>query len=227
MQSGNASAYYDLGGYRRAVSTSSSEARTWFDRGLNWCYGYHHEESMRCFRRAAEHDPNLAMAQWGLAYAAGPNYNKPWEAFLDEERAAALGTARGAVLRALDLRAHASPVETALIEALETRYPVGPEALDDGANGPFAAWNDAYAAAMRGVYERFPDDPDVATLFAEALINRTPWQLWDIAAGVEAPGADTHEAVVVLEKAIEAREAADLPPHPGLLHMLIHAMEMS
>lgn len=227
MQSGNASAYYDLGGYQRAVSTSSGKAQTWFDRGLNWCYGYHHEESMRCYQRSAEHDPDCAMAHWGLAYAAGPNYNKPWEAFLDEERVAALGTARAAVLRALDLRAHASPVETALIEALEKRYPVGPEALDDGASGPFADWNDAYADAMRGVYERFPDDPDVATLFAEALINRTPWQLWDIAAGVEAPGADTHEAVVVLEKAILARETEELPPHPGLLHMLIHVMEMS
>src|SRR5690606_11639992 len=109
----------------------------------------------------------------------------------------------------------------------ETRYPVGPEALDDGANGPFAEWNDAYAAAMRGVYERFPDDPDVATLFAEALINRTPWQLWDIAAGVAAPGADTHEAVVVLAKAIAAREAAALPPHPGRLRMPLHVKEMS
>ncbi len=227
MQSGNASAYYDLGNYRRAVSTSSNASQTWFERGLNWCYGYHHEESMRCFRRAAEQDPNCAMAYWGLAYAAGPNYNKPWEAFLDEERAVALGTARDAVLRALEVRAHASPVETALIEALEQRYPVGPEALDEGASGPFADWNDAYAAAMRGVYERFPDDPDVATLFAEALINRTPWQLWDITAGVEAPGADTHEAMVVLEKAIAAREDGDLPSHPGLLHMLIHVLEMS
>jgi len=147
MQSGNASAYYDLGNYRRAVSTSSNASQTWFERGLNWCYGYHHEESMRCFRRAAEQDPNCAMAYWGLAYGAGPNYNKPWEAFLDEERAVALGTARDAVLRALEVRAHASPVETALIEALEQRYPVGPEALDEGASGPFADWNDAYAAA--------------------------------------------------------------------------------
>lgn len=227
MASGSSGAYYDLGPYRRHVSTTHPEAQAWFDRGLNWCYGYHHDESMRCFERAAALDPRCAMAPWGLAYAAGPNYNKPWEAFLESERAAALATARAATQRALALRAHAAPVEVALIEALAERYPVGADALGVGASGPFAAWNDAYADAMRGVYQRFPDDPDVAALFAEALINRTPWRLWDIGEGVEAPGADTHEAMVVLEKAIAALEATDQPPHPGLLHLLIHVLEMS
>lgn len=227
MASGSSGAFYDLGRYRRHVSTTHPEAQTWFDRGLNWCYGYHHDESMRCFERAAALDPRCAMAAWGQAYAAGPNYNKPWEAFLEEERAAALATARAATQRALALRAHAAPVEAALIEALAERYPVGADALGAGASGPFAAWNDAYADAMRGVYQRFPDDPDVAALFAEALINRTPWRLWDIDEGVEASGADTHEAMVVLEKAIAAREATDQPLHPGLLHLLIHVLEMS
>jgi hypothetical protein len=74
-------AYYDLGSYRRVVSTAASEAQLWFDRGLVWCYGYNHEEAVRCFRRAAEADPDCAMAHWGIAYAAGPNYNKQWKAF--------------------------------------------------------------------------------------------------------------------------------------------------
>ena len=80
--------YYDLGTYGRKVTTSSAEAQVWFDRGLVWCYAYNHEESIRCFRRAAELDPGCAMAYWGIAYAAGPNYNKPWEAFdeVDMER---------------------------------------------------------------------------------------------------------------------------------------------
>ncbi|MCC6311713.1 MAG: hypothetical protein IT345_12475, partial [Trueperaceae bacterium] len=78
--------HHDLGPYSRRVRTASPEAQLWFDRGLAWCYGYHHEEAIRCFQRAASADPGCAMAWWGVAYAAGCNYNKPWEAFLEEER---------------------------------------------------------------------------------------------------------------------------------------------
>ena len=73
--------YYDLGGFGRPVSTTSAEAQLWFDRGLVWCYGFNHEEAVRCFGRAAELDPGCAMAHWGIAYAIGPNYNKDWDAF--------------------------------------------------------------------------------------------------------------------------------------------------
>src|SRR5690606_7317167 len=78
---------YDLGAFSRPIGTSSPEAQVWFDRGLNWCYGFNHDEAIRCFERAALADPDCAMAKWGIAYAAGCNYNKPWEAFLDGERA--------------------------------------------------------------------------------------------------------------------------------------------
>jgi tetratricopeptide (TPR) repeat protein len=91
----------------------------------------------------------------------------------------------------------------------------------------FSAWNDAYAAAMRGVYAAFPDDLDVSSLFAEALINRTPWKLWDLQSGRPAEGASTLEAVEVLEKALNRVERAGLDPHPGQLHMYVHTMEMS
>lgn len=73
--------YYDLGSYTRPITTTSKEAQAWFDRGLIWCYGYNHDEAVRCFKKAAKHDPNCAMAHWGIAYAAGPNYNKQWVAF--------------------------------------------------------------------------------------------------------------------------------------------------
>jgi tetratricopeptide (TPR) repeat protein len=213
--------YYDLGTYGRPVSTSSPEAQLWFDRGLAWCYGFNHEESVRCFRRAAEHDRECAMAYWGVAYAAGPNYNKGWEAFEDGERLAAVADAHAAAREALRLAGGASPVEQALIEALQRRYPSETPAED------CSIWNEGYAAAMRDVYARYPDDPDVATLFAEALMNRTPWQLWDLATGEPAEGADTLEAVGVLERAMRAVEAAGPERHAGLLHMYIHAMEMS
>ena len=70
---------YDLGPYSRKVTTTSADAQRWFDRGLNWCFGYHHFEAVDCFQKALEADPNCAMAHWGIGYAAGPNYNFPWE----------------------------------------------------------------------------------------------------------------------------------------------------
>jgi tetratricopeptide (TPR) repeat protein len=208
---------YDLGAYGRLVSTSSADAQAWFDRGLVWSYGFNHEEAVRCFERAAQADPACAMAHWGMAYAMGPNYNKDWVAFEPDELAEMVAAARGAVERAQSLLAGASPVERALIEALAARFPAATPAAE------CALWSDAYAAAMRGAYRQFGDDPDVASLFAEALIGRTPWQLWDLQTGEPAEGADTLEAVAVLERAL----AATPQPHPGLLHMYVHTMEMS
>ena len=72
---------YDLGQYTRRISTRNKSAQVWFNRGLIWCYGYNHDEALRCFKLAAKADPTCMMAQWGIAYAAGPNYNKQWKAF--------------------------------------------------------------------------------------------------------------------------------------------------
>jgi tetratricopeptide (TPR) repeat protein len=208
---------YDLGSYGRRISTSSADAQAWFDRGLVWSYGFNHEEAVRCFQRAAEADPACAMAHWGLAYAMGPNYNKDWIAFEPDELAAMVTSARAAVERARSLSAAATPVEQALVEALAARFP---EATPPEECSP---WSDAYATAMRSVYGQFGDDPDVASLFAEALIGRTPWQLWDLQSGQPAQGADTLEAIAVLERGL----ASSPEPHPGLLHMYVHTMEMS
>jgi tetratricopeptide (TPR) repeat protein len=215
------SEYYDLGTYSRCVTTRSAEAQRWFDRGLNWCYGYNHEESVACFTQATVCDPDCAMAYWGIAYAAGPNYNKPWQLFDKADLARTLNTAHGAAQTALAKMEGTSAVEQALIAAIQARYPsVTPvEELD--------SWNDAYADAMRQVYAAFGDDIDVATLFAEALMNRTPWKLWDLKSGGAAEGASTLEAVEVLEKALQQVEQAGPERHPGLLHMYIHLMEMS
>jgi tetratricopeptide (TPR) repeat protein len=210
--------YYDLGSYRRTVSTSSPEAQLWFDRGLCWCYGYNHEEAVRCFERAARIDPNCAMAYWGIAYAAGPNYNKQWQAFDSVDLERSLDRAFTAARSALARVSTTSPVEAALINALVARYPLN---LPDLAN---PGWNDDYARAMRDVYLAHKDDADVATLFAEALMNRTPWQLWDVRTGKPAESADTLEAVDVLERAMAQPGGTR---HPGLLHMYIHLMEMS
>ena len=212
---------FDLGTCSFHVSTQSAEAQRWFDRGLVWCYGFAHEEAVHCFRRAAEHDPDCAMAWWGIGYASGPYYNKPWEKFDPIELETTLSTVRTASRQALDRIGNASPVERALVEALARRYPLAQP------NGDFDRWNDDYADAMRDVYRSFSSDSDVCALFAEALMNRTPWALWNLETGEPAEGADTVEALGVLEDGIAAREVAGEADHPGLLHMYIHALEMS
>ena len=100
--------YFDLGSHHRPVTTASPEAQTWFDRGLVWTYGFHHEEAMRCFERAVEADPDCAMAHWGIAYASGPNYNKPWDAFDPASLSSSLTTAREATRARRRLAPHAS-----------------------------------------------------------------------------------------------------------------------
>ncbi|WP_328500006.1 hypothetical protein OG828_02970 [Streptomyces sp. NBC_00457] len=210
--------YYDLGTHSRPVTTSSAEAQLWFDRGLVWTYAFHHEEAVRCFEAAAAADPDCAMAQWGIAYALGPNYNKPWEAFDGDELERTVDRTHAAVELAHDRAAGTTPVERALIQALRTRYPQA-EAVED-----CSVWNAPYADSMRAVYDLAPDDLDVATLYADALMNLTPWQLWDLPTGEPAEGARTREAKAVLERALATEEGAR---HPGLLHLYIHLMEMS
>ena len=114
---------YDLGRYSRKVTASSAQTQRWVDRGLNWCFGFHHEEAVVCFEKALECDPSCAMAQWGIAYAVGPNYNIPWELQDSAGKAASLARAFDATRAALALCAGASAPERALIEALPARYP--------------------------------------------------------------------------------------------------------
>lgn len=209
---------YDLGRHSRTVTSAASEAQTWFNRGLVWTYGFHHAEAVACFRRALEADPGCAMAWWGIAYALGPNYNLTWEHMDAPTRAAVLSEARAATEAAM-AAPRADAVERALIAALAARYPQA-EPLDD-----MAPWNDAYADAMRAVHADHPDDLDIAALFVEAMMDRTPWRMWDLASGTAAPGADTVEARRVLEDAFRRDPAAW--DHPGLLHLYVHLMEMS
>jgi len=209
---------YDLGTHGRPVTTSSAEAQRWFDRGLVWTYGFHHEEAVACFEAAAAADPDCAMAHWGIAYALGPNYNKPWAFFDGEDLARTVSRTHAAVELARRKAAGATPVEQALIAALRARYPQG-EAVED-----CSVWNEPYADSMRTVYELAPDDLDIAALYADALMNLTPWHLWDTTTGEPAEGARTLAAKAVLERAI-ATDAGSR--HPGLLHLYLHLMEMS
>ena len=211
---------YDLGPYTRAVSTTSADAQKWFDRGMVWCFGYNHDESVACFEKALECDPNLAIAHFGAAYSLGCNYNKPWEAFDEDDMKTSLGRAHAHAQSGLAKIAHASEPEAAFIQAVAKRYQAVLPADDES----FMQWNRDFADAMRTVYRAYPDDLDVATIFAESLMNLTPWALWDLKTGEIADGAETSEAIEVLEKALEQDAAWT---HPGLLHIYIHLWEMS
>ena len=215
---GESEPYYELGSYHRPVDTPSPQARVWFDRGLIWAYAFNHEEAIRCFARALDADPGLAIARWGIAYAIGPNYNKAWDAFDPVDLAASLARARSELRDAADGRA--SPVERGLIEALQTRFPT---ADPDDADALLAG-HSAYADAMVALAKDYPDDVDVAALAADALVNVTAWALWDTKTGAPSPGSRVVQAARILEDALATPGGRE---HPGVLHVYLHAMEMS
>ncbi len=214
---------FDLGDHKRAISTPSAKAQAWFNKGLNWCYGFNHEEGVTCFKRALEHDPACVMAHWGIAYGAGPFYNNLWRQHSQDE---ADSTAKFCHSHIQQARRHAhtaTKAENALVDALAQRVQQ-PHRVD---RATFDRWDDDYADAMRRVYADNPDDHDIAALFAEAMMTRTAWKLWDVKRGVPAPGSDVLEVLTVIERAIAMNEAANAPPHPAILHLHIHATEMS
>lgn len=209
---------YDLGRYSRKVTTRSDAAQTWFDRGLTWLYGFNHKEAIVCFQHAAEADPACAMAHWGHAYAAGPNYNMPWVLYDSKGRAEALAEAYDAAQAALAGIDGASPSEAALIRALTARYPQRTP-IDD-----MAPWDHAFAGQMRHVQAAHPEDADAAALCVDALMNLTPWKMWDLPSGAVAEGAATLEAQAMLEHHMSLPGGME---HPGILHLYVHLMEMS
>jgi tetratricopeptide (TPR) repeat protein len=211
--------YFDLGSYTRKVSTSSPDAQVWFDRGLNWIFGFNHGEAIKCFQRAIEHDPECAMAYWGVSYSSGPNYNLPWHRYDPNGRQRALSASYDALQQALAHGGKASAIERTMIEALRARYPQR-DAIDD-----MTAWDKAFTREMRGIFEAHPDDLDVRAVFAEAIMNETPWQMWNLKSGTPAQGAGTAECRTILEGAFNTMPASW--DHPGLLHLYVHLMEMS
>jgi tetratricopeptide (TPR) repeat protein len=194
-----------LGDLHHPVSTKNPQAQQFFDQGLRFIYAFNHDEAVRSFQHAAELDPKLAMAYWGVAEAVGPNYNDP--ADLDRYQ-----HAHSAVQQAVDLSEQASPSDRAYIQALAKRFPADPKS-----NLKKAA--EDYRDAMRQVVSEFPDDLDAATLFAEAGMNLHPWGLWHTDG---TPEAGTDEIVATLESVMKRD-----PNHLGAVHYYIHAVEAS
>ena len=219
MSRDNIEQYFDLGSYHREVSTSSKSAQLWFDRGLIWSYGFNHEEATECFERAIKEDAECILAYWGIAYSLGPNYNKPWEIFDKDELGRNLSRARDAVQAAKEKAkvSNSTPIERALVRAIQFRY-------QEGSTADRSQWNKDYAKGMEEVYQQFPDDLDVVVLYADALMNLTPWSLWNLDSNEPTDGSKTFEAKAALDRAM-AQDGGST--HPGLLHLYIHLMEMS
>ena len=194
-----------LGRLHHPIATRSADAQRFFDQGLTLVYAFNHEEAVRAFRRAAELDPASPMPHWGIALALGPNINLDVDP--DREKAA-----YDEAQRARALAASAPANERAYVEALVKRYSNDPKA-------DLKALALQYKDAMRDLVAHYPDDLDVATLYAESLMNLHPWQLWT-ADGTPADG--TAEIVAALESVLK-RDAM----HIGANHYYIHAVEAS
>ena len=194
-----------VGRQHHPIRTDSMEAQEYFDQGITLIYGFNHEEAALAFQRAAELDPASPMPLWGIALALGPNYNADVDAASEK-------LAWDTIQKAKSLSVHAPQVEQDYVASLATRY--------SGDTKPdYKKLSRDYAAAMKALSAKYPDDLDAATMYAESLMVLHPWKLW---ATDGKPGEDTPEIVRVLESVL-ARE----PNHAGANHYYIHAVEAS
>lgn len=195
-----------LGDHTWKISTDNAQAQAYFNQGLAFMYGFNHDEAIRSFHEAARLDPKSPMPWWAISLANGPNINYP---LLDEKHAPLAWEALQEAKRRVE---NGSALEKDLIAALDKRYadppPVDRKSLDQ-----------AFAQAMRGVWEKYPNEPDVGALYAESLMDLWPWDLWQKAG---AANPDTREVMQTLETVLQ-----QAPRHPLALHLYIHTLEAS
>jgi tetratricopeptide (TPR) repeat protein len=198
--------FKDLGKHHIAITTANPESQRYFDQGINLVFGFNHAEAIRSFREAARLDPTCAMCWWGVALSLGPNINLPMQDDAVIPAWAAIGLAKTNAPKA-------TPKEQAWIAALATRY-----ANDKKADrGKLDA---AFADAMAKLAAQHPDDVDVLTFYAEAMMDTQPWNYWEPDA--KTPRGRGADIIATLEKVM-----AKAPNHPGALHLYIHAVEAS
>ena len=201
----------DMGDHHHPITTSDPDAQKYFDQGLTIDFAFNHAESVRSFRAAQRLDPDCAMCYWGEALALGPNINVTSNGkavMSDEDRVAA----HAAIQKAMQLKDGATERERDYIDALATRYNGDPST-------PREPLDDAYTNAMRALHQKYPDDDDAASLFAESLMNTMPWDYW---VDADKPKPMTVEVLDALETVL-----ARSPDHPMAIHLYIHAVEAS
>jgi tetratricopeptide (TPR) repeat protein len=203
-------------------ASADARAQAYFDQGLNLAWGFNHAEAVRAFRAAQSYDPGCVPCLWGEAWALGPNINMPMDA---EANALALA----AIERARRLAPRRGHLVMGLVEALARRHSADPQAER-------AALDRAYADAMRDLRARFPNEPEIAVLAADALMNLTPWDYWED--GGRRPKGATAEILALLEEVLGvttpaapfAEQVMPLranPDHIGAIHLYIHMLEAS
>jgi pimeloyl-ACP methyl ester carboxylesterase/tetratricopeptide (TPR) repeat protein len=194
-----------LGDINHPVSTSNPEAQKFFNQGLAYIYAFNHEEAIRSFKQAAQLDPQLAMAYWGIALSMGTNYNVPADG-------PTLIEAYNTLQKAIALAPKASEHDRAYINALAKRY-------SSELQADHHKLEVDYKNAMGELAKNYPDDLDAATLYAESMMNLRPWHLWSLDGK---PAEDTLEIVATLEGVLRRN-----PNHSGANHYYIHAVEAS
>ncbi len=207
------------------------EHRKLFASGLLWCYGFHHEQAHRHFTQLVQAAPQCALGYWGLAYSCAPFYNRPWSWFTNAQQTRNAEHGFNTIKQGLALfrddqdsktedRNHRSLVFQLLSNlALLFRQP---KPVD---SATFQSWQVEYADAMLTLTDAYGKQPDIATLIVESLLNCTPWQLWNIRNGDPTEYSRVNDAIMLLESALNHSESNR--SHVGLLHMHIHALEMS
>jgi tetratricopeptide (TPR) repeat protein len=192
-----------LGNHHQPITTRNPLAQRFFDQGLSLAYAFNHAEAARSFREAARLDPQCAMCYWGVAFVLGPNINAAMDSAVVRE-------AYEAAQKAVAVAGGATPRERAYVGALAKRYAATPPATR-------APLDSAFANAMRDVARSFPDDDDAATIFAEAMMDLSPWHYWNTDGSPRPGTADAHAS---LERVLKRN-----PNHPGACHYYIHLVE--
>jgi tetratricopeptide (TPR) repeat protein len=194
-----------LGDHTMTVTSSSEEAKKFFNQGLTLYYGFNHLEAFRSFKEAARLDPNFALSYWGQAMCLGPNINAPMDPSDGK-------TVYAAVVKAQSLKGHVSAKEKMLIDAVAKRY-------TEEAPADRTHLDQAYADEMKKAAEKFPADADVLSLYAEAMMDQHPWDYWQKDG---TPKTWTPDILTTIEKAFALNAE-----HPGAHHLYIHAYEAS
>jgi len=216
----------------RLTASDCVTTQAQFADALLWCYGFHHELAHRQFAELIQRTPECALGYWGLAYSCAPFYNRPWSWFTESQKKLTAQTGFNALAQAESLLQNPSTTSTAetnlhryLVENLQLLFR-NTHPVDEHT---FLKWQHEYAAAMKGLVTRYESHPDIVSLTAEAQLTCTPWQLWELRSGEALENSHVLYTIELIESCLKLTDdsSPQQDQHPGLLHMHIHALEMS